>query len=160
MESSGLISELAVTEEFIYYPEKSLPPQGPSTEAMMTAEAAQSQRDMKQAELHSIIEKNHVQNIINSQAYSCYPASCCCIVEEGQLECLTPEVYTCCSRHHEVLRDLQRQVAKRNGNRRLFRKLDNKQERFAWDLNYKEVNVIKDGRRSVSLSASLQKIMY
>ena len=39
MESSGLISELAVTEEFIYYPEKSLPPQGPSTEAMMTAEA-------------------------------------------------------------------------------------------------------------------------
>ena len=156
-DTSGLVSQIEVTEDFIYYPDQDPTSQRASTEATTTA---QTQKDTKQEELHSIIERNHLLNIISSKAYSCYPGSCCCIVEEGRMECIRPEVYTCCSRHHEVLEDLQQQVVKRNENRRLFQKLQHKQDRFAWVLDYKEVNVIKKHGQPVSLSASLQKVLY
>lgn len=76
------------------------------------------------------------------------------------MECSMPEVYTCCERHYEVLQDLQRQVERRNKNRELFRNLDSRQERFAWYMDYNEVNVMKKFDQPVSLCARFQKISY
>lgn len=160
MASSGLVSEIEVTDEFLYYPDESRPAKGSQAETEMMADAAKCERDRKQREVHSTIEKTHLLNIMNSQAHSCYPGSCCCIEEEGRMECSMPEVYTCCERHYEVLQDLQRQVEKRNKNRELFRNLDSRQERFAWYMDYNEVNVMKKFDQPVSLCARFQKISY
>lgn len=160
MASSGLVSKIEVTEDFLYYPGPTSTSRGSLAETEMTVAAAKLERDQKQKEVHSIIEKTHLLNIMNSQAYSCYPGSCCCIEEEGRRDCSRPEVYTCCNRHYEVLQDLQRQVEKRNKNREFFRNLDSRQERLAWHLDYKEVNVMKKFDQPISLCAGLQKIFY